>query len=739
LNTESFIKALFGDNQGYLFLSTKSSPEAGIDTHVAFNYPTELSRIVGYARAREEEDLYFAPFLYVVPRRRPESISCAPMVYADTDLFNPEDYLLAPTLNVQTSEDKTHSFWVLDADYGKDEVSEMARIVALTHAKKINGIQAGVDTSGWDLAQLLRVPNSWNTKHEPPFEVTVWNYSGEVYSMADFEAVYTTEGIPDRVLPTDAPMPEKLPEAADVLRKLTLDKNLIAAYGATPRGTEDWSDKLYHFVSMCFRAGFEPEEVLVAAWGAASNKYARDDRPMSDLWRYDVVKAASDPENKPRRKIEIEAAPVTPKDTNFSAKRLEQVFLTEDERKLLTKTFVDSYVEWASAKTNAPESYHIASALTILSCVLGEWGQAFPLFGEFNLGLFFVVMGETTKTRKSTARNLMKKVLRMLQGTEYGYIVSSDATQEALLDVLSERTQRTSMYDRDEAQQLISDVKGGKSYMAGFLDFLNELYDGNARGKARANKRTEDTPVVFVQYLMGIRSQIQDNLELKDFLSGWGPRNIFVRGEAPPRTREENRLKQGKPQIGGSIDPGFISIVTTMETIRNYWETKVQSRDRKQIILFEEDAWERLIDFGEHLEDYVKGHPREEVLSACVDRLLLNVLKVATLFAMFERRDKGNMQDVLNAIYYGMQWIEDLVIVVEGVTESTLQRDLDQFEKFILDNDGFVTYAKALKWATAQGKNRKEFADMIETMKETEVIEIVTDSGDRTSIKLTYV
>lgn len=743
MHYREFLTTLFGDSEGYCFIGTLDD-EKRLNNYKAFKYPENLSQLSTYVDMRLDVDVYFSPMLYSVPRRNSNTVSVTPVVYADTDEFNPADYLIQPTINVATSPTKTHSYWVLDSnEHPRDEVSGAARAIALAHASKVNGKQAGVDPSGWDLTQMLRLPGTAQTNprnkegYPEGFRVEVQpTGSGSIYSLAKITETYDPSNLPVVPMAADTELPEDLPAAADVLRKIVVDDKLSDLYSKTPMG--DWSDTLYLFCSELFRHGFTAEEVLVAAWNSKANKYKRDGRPMEQLWRYDVLKAQADPDNRPLSKVEKEAAdePRKPKNEGAIARALEITLLRDSERELLTSTFVDKYVNWASGKTDAPGPYHVAGALTMMSCILGEWGVAYPQFGELRLGMFFVVMGETTRTRKSTARNLMKKVLRMTQIGDYEYILTSDITPETLLDELSERPHQSSLYDRDEFQALIDDVKH-KPYMKNFFETLNEMYDGWARGRSRQNKRTKDTPVNFVQYAMGIRSQIQDNLELSDFASGYLPRNIFVRGDAPPRVRGENRLRQGNPDTKG-IDREFMEIVKALTDARNFWSSKVEDRGAPFKVFFEDDAWERWLDFQDDLADYIAGHDRADVLEPSVDRLSINVLKVATLFAMMEKRTVGTMQDVLNAIYFGAQWVEDLIILAEGVSESLYLRELGKIEKFIADKDGLVTYAAVLKWSAANGMRKRDLTEYIEHLRDDGTIEIVEDVRDRKSLRLTY-
>lgn len=732
MNAEDFLETIFGDLEGYLFIGMRDA-DGNLNQFTPFELPDSFNMAVDFIEANSQRDLYFSPMLYSVPRRKAGAVVYTPVVYGDTDMFDPERYLVPPSINVESSPGRYHSYWLLDENYSPAAVSAAAKSIAHTHAlNDEEGKQAGADPSGWALTKLLRIPGSLNTKNGEDFTVHVTSNSGEIYSLADITDVYGEA--PVKEVDLDA-FPVDLPKPKDVLRKITASPELVKLYSKAPRGDQDWSNTLYAFVCKMARAGFTPEEALVGAWNAECNKYKRDGRPMSDLWEYDIKNAYADPKNKPRDISDrpLEEQESRPKDEGISTD-VELALLTPEQHEMLTRTFIDEYVEWGQERTDAPANYHVASAFAILSTIFGEFGVGYPQFGELPLGLFIVIMGETTDTRKTTSRNMMKKFMRLVQDEEFRYLLTSDVTPESLLDALADKGDNlSSVYDRDEAQQLIQDIKGGKGYLKGFFETLNELYDGWAHGRIRKDKHTEDTPVNFVQYLMGIRSQIQDELEKRDFASGWGPRNIWVRGEAPPRNRQNSRLKQGDPNANGQ-DMKLLTMAMDMMEVRGRWAARVD-RGHKRKMLFDDDAWESATDLEWDLKEFFTGHPRYDVLKSCIERLSINVMKAAILFAMHAERDKVALVDVLNARYYAAQWVEDLVIVVEGVNESMDQRWLDKIEKFILDNDGIVTYAKALKWAVTEGIRKRDFIEYVETLEEMNVIK-TKDWGGRPALEL---
>lgn len=728
-----FITTILGDAEGYFFLAWKDD-DGVINQSKAFKYPETKKSIEKYIKVHSDEDLYFSPMLYSAPRRKSELATVAPVVWSDTDLFDPQGFRVRPSIHVQTSPDKSHSYWLLPAPVPAGDASDAARAIAHTHAEKVNKQEVGTDPSGWMMTKLLRVPGTINTKYGSDFEVeVVWN-DGTVYTLDDLNEAYPASEIPQKIIASDAPMPDEdeLPDPAQVLNRVLADPALNDLYISEPRG--DWSDTLYLFESEMFRSGFTAEEVFVAAWRAACNKYRRDGRPESDLW-LEIKRAAADPDNKPRPRVSDAPytgdAPVSEAKEVADLVAMEQLLLTPEEKERLTRTFVDRYSGWGASKTDAPEAYHVASAFAIMSLILGEYGIAYPQFGPMRLGLFMVILGETTNTRKSTARSLMKGVLRLVQTETWDYILTADTTPESLIDALAERSDQSSLYDRDEAQELIADIKN-KPYLQGFFETLNELYDGWARGRLRKGKSTKDTPVNFVQYLMGIRSQFQDQLELKDFASGWGPRQIFFRGEAAPRSREDNRLRQGSLD-GGKVDKERAKIVTELVQVRNFWSNKVKDRAEPLPIMFEADAWLRFDDYRLDLIEMLTKHNRGDILASCAERLGYAVLKAAVMFAMMNKREVANMEDVLNAIYYSLQWIEDLIIIVEGVSESATARQLREIEAFVVEKGGTVTYAALLKWSTRNNIRKQDFVEMLKTLVEMETLQTVEAKG-----KLSY-
>src|SRR5690606_33546198 len=170
---------------------------------------------------------------------------------ADTDKFNPDRFHVKPTINVESSEGHTHSYWVLDRpDYAKEDVARISRAIAIAHDERDeDGNKIGVDPSGWDLTQLLRVPGTMNLKAGKISPVSVRDYSGEIYSLDQLAEAYDPENVAAVEIHVASSMPKNIPDPVDVLPRMSSVKKLRDLYSKEPGVDQDWSDTLYLFVS----------------------------------------------------------------------------------------------------------------------------------------------------------------------------------------------------------------------------------------------------------------------------------------------------------------------------------------------------------------------------------------------------------------------------------------------------------------------------------------------------------
>jgi hypothetical protein len=460
------------------------------------------------------------------------------------------------------------------------------------------------------------------------------------------------------------------------------------------------------------------EEVFTVAKNAKCNKYHHPSRPKrldadGDLWR-EVQRA--------QQSFGQAIASVEPLEDNSADFEKTIDFLSASERDLVaqTPTFVDKYCDWARKKTDGAIEYQIAGAFTILSSAFSDIGAAAPKYGKMGLNLWFMLLGETTRSRKSTSRSLMLKMLTAYERlVGYQIDIGSNATGEALVKHLAGRDKMTSLFHRDEVQGMFKEFVT-KTYMAAAADQYTELYDGKVPVMLRSTGantgikalQTDRAETNFIMYLMGITSKVAEILTVDYFRSGFLARFIYVVADAPERTRESEDLAQAEAYATFVQDDEMEGMVRDIFDTATWWQKKGGPFPRP--IFMSQEALDRFNQFKWEMGDYTNGHPNEESVEPSRQRLALSVWKIAVLIAMYERSEKVQVEHVLIAIHYAEGWFKNLVRMAGAISASEWQREVDSLEALIATRGGRLRYEEAFK--KFGDKKKREFDDMIESL-----------------------
>lgn len=729
MEIKDFLESVLGNGAGHATVVTKDA--RGVPTvQKFFSYPDEINQMAAYANANSEEDVYFSPILYYEERRIRENAKTVSVVYADADTCAPENFRIKPSISVETSKDRWHTYWILDGEHDPQRVALLAKQVAYAHKDQ------GCDLSGWNPTKLLRIPNTSNKKYSDKQRVTATS-TGEIYKIEEIELKYK-DIVVDKMLDlADAPLPAQPPAVMSVLAKLSSNKEVLSLYLDEPTPNSDFSKMLWKLELELFRSGLTAEEVFVVAKHARCNKYHSPQRakradPDGDLWR-EVQRA--------QQNFQDATAPVEPLESAEADSDKLVDFLSADERDIVAQqpNFVDQYVQWAAKKTDGAVDYQIAGAFTILSSAFSDIGCAAPKYGKMGLNLWFMLLGETTRSRKSTSRSLM---LRMLTSYEryagYQIDIGSNATGEALVKHLSGRDKMTSLFHRDEVQGLFKEFVT-KTYMAAAADQYTELYDGKvpvmlrSTGASNGAKavQTERAETNFIMYLMGITSKVAEILTIDYFRSGFLARFIYVVADAPERTRESEDLSQASEQEVMVRDDEMERLVKSLHEATLWWQKKGAPFPRP--VFMDSNALERFNRFKWEMGDYASGHPNEESIEPSRQRLALSAWKIAVLLAMYERSEKVEVKHVLIAIHYTENWFRNLVRMAGAISASEWQRDVDSLEAVVLARGGKMRYEEAYK--KFSNKRKREFDEMVEALRSQARLQLVVE-GRMTFLEL---
>jgi hypothetical protein len=714
MEIKDFLELVLGAGSGYATIVTKDN--AGQPTvQKFFSYPDEFEEMCEYATNRSGHDVYFSPILFHEQRRIRENAKTVSAVYSDADTCHPSNFRLAPTVSVQTSDGRWHAYWVLDKEADPQRVALLAKRVAYAHKDQ------GCDLSGWNPTKLLRVPQTRNTKYGDSQMVEATT-NGLIYRIEEIESVYADVQV-DKVLDlSSAPKPEITPEVYSVLMKIKSNPEILSLFSDIPGPNADYSKMLWKLELELFRQGLSADEVFAVAKASRCNKYIRADRPRradpdGDLWR-EVLRAQQTFEVNPTVSIVVNEVEDEPE-----VKEILVSLLSDDERKIVSNsiTFIDKYVDWAKKKTDGAIEYQIASAFTLLSSCFSDIGYATPKYGKLGLNVWFMLLGETTLSRKSTSRQLMLRMLRSFEKyAGYQIDIGSNVTAEALVKHLSGRDKLTSLFHRDEVQGMFKEFVT-KTYMAAAADQFTELYDGHVPVIIRATGATSSVKAVqseraetnFIMYLMGITSKVAEILTVDYFRSGFLARFVYVIADTPERTYESEAIEQSNEQEVVKQDDEMEAIVRSLYDSTLYWQKKGAPFPRP--VRMTDEALARFNTFKWDMGNYSKGHHNEESIEPARQRLALSIWKCAVLLAMYDKSDEVETRHVLIAVHYAEQWFRNLVRMAGAISASEWQREVDQLELLLSSKGGRMKYEDAYK--KFGNKRKREFDEMIDALK----------------------
>lgn len=731
---EDFLRQVWGEQEGHVDIA-RMNENKELRRHKFFQWPAQAEDVFQYIEKYKHEDVYFTPVLFRGPKRLRVLAQYATVVYGDADDFNLDDIRVEPSIVVRTSPEKTHLYWFIDEMTDARLAETLSHSVSVAHPKK----QTGFD-DGWSCTKLLRVPGTTNTKYFEDkgevYEVTM-EHTGLTYTEEEFTQFYPA--VPEfEFEPSPFPEETQIPSYAEVLGQIPTSSRLESLLNTNQfdKGSSG-SEALYALYTELFSLGATDIQVFVVAKHSELNKWHRDGDSGADKKLWDDVQRARAKDGifiegdfeEEGEDVVITVAPKK-KTKGFD-------FLTPYEKENLQRTFVDEYLSWATSKTDAPEQYHIAGAFTVLSTIFSDFGHAFPHWGETPLNLWFMVLGSTTLSRKSTTKSLMLKCIESMEGENYTYDLGSKFTAEGLDEALRAGANRSALLHRDEIQGFMKEIDS-KAYLAGIKGELTEIYDGKVTGKLRASgedkdKQRKGARVALNLFTMGIRDQLADYLTLEDFQSGFLTRFIYVSAETPERTKESDYVRQADAEERAKGDPAFNSMIEKLKEARDAWEDWNDPTERTIAVPCTEEAWERWNVFITAALDAAQGEARSNVLEAGASRLNTSVLKAATVLAMADMCDTVELKHMLAAINYCGQWFEHLVAMTERISESGWKRQQEKLAELLVANAGEISWKAAYRAFSAELKP-KAFIELVQALEEAGRLTIAKSRNNKTLV-----
>jgi DNA-binding HxlR family transcriptional regulator len=191
--------------------------------------------------------------------------------------------------------------------------------------------------------------------------------------------------------------------------------------------------------------------------------------------------------------------------------------------------FISKYVAHMTDKTDAYPDYHYAAALTLLSIAADRRVYThIKNTGEIYSNLWFMCLGQSSFSRKSTALNMVK----IVAGANSSFAtVPGMFSTEGLIETFHDNPRGYLV--KDEAAQILGSINK-KQYMSDVRDVLCELYDcGDIKRKLRTSKKTGTTNFdIHESYPVFLMATTPDNFFMNttrlDLTSGWLIRFLYV-------------------------------------------------------------------------------------------------------------------------------------------------------------------------------------------------------------------
>lgn len=656
---QDFFAGAYGSTTGYMCIASRR-PQ-GKFTEQFFAYPTELEGAITYLRSKAHtENVYFCPQLLKDRKRTKANVGLASSIWADLDDCHPDLLRVKPSISMETSPNRYQAIWTLAQPVPGEEAESVARKVTYAHAGE------GSDKSGWDLTQLIRIPGTFNHKYNtddgpPRVSILEWDLARK-YSVSSFDVYQQVAGYEY----LDVPFPEFILEKGEEILeryRFRINGAAFTTFFRTNEGS-DRSTALFRLEMYCLEAGMQLSEVFQVCRDSVVNKFEKDEIL---LWK-DVCRAKS----KFDENLKVTTLPPTD----------EISLLSEQEKDLvhgLPPCFVDRYIDWAKRVGDAAEQYHVAGAFIALSSLLAGSLKLPTSFGTVSPNIWFLILADTTLTRKSTAMDL---AMDIVMEVDENILMATDGSLEGLMTALSARDNIPSVFLRDEFTGLMEQMHK-KDYMAGMPEFLAKLYDGKSMKRMLRKEEIRVRNPRLIIFGGGIKSKMMRIVHPEHVESGFLPRFVIITAMS-----DISKVKPlGPPNALNTT--GREDILAELRKISSAFPSQMPvTKDGKVIGITHEpteismsvDAWVRFNELDQTLTQIgLDAGDLAESLVPMNARLSMSILKCAMLVAA--SRSGGHpvvirKEDLLKAASFGDSWRRYAQDVVVNVGKGDLERKL---------------------------------------------------------------
>jgi len=292
--------------------------------------------------------------------------------------------------------------------------------------------------------------------------------------------------------------------------------------------------------------------------------------------------------------------------------------------------FISQYIGCGTELSDAYPEYFLAGALNLLSTAADRGIRIDLTPKAFYTNLWFMLVGKSTVSRKTTAINL-NSVIMNFAGLE-DKLTADDATPEAFIDELKDNAKAS--IHKDEFGLFLA--KARRKYQSGIDALLSKLYDSPDHYKRRLRKETIELKNVYISLLGGfVPEQIAQYALPEDIQSGFFPRMLFVFPERPKQRKKHRILTVGDEEKEKELGDWLGQINELILSVTSQGLTLKAIPSEEGLNLFE--AW------CESWENYILTSRDGKDFAPFFGRASVSALKMAALIELGSKETKDKL------------------------------------------------------------------------------------------------
>jgi putative DNA primase/helicase len=359
--------------------------------------------------------------------------------------------------------------------------------------------------------------------------------------------------------------------------------------------------------------------------------------------------------------------------------------------------YITKWVEYASQRTDAAHEYHEAAALIQLAAGTPNM-RAQLAQTPYGLGgnLYFLIIGNSTTSRKSTAARL---ACHIVEDAIPGGLCADQMSPEGLVETLAARPADSTLWYVDEFADLVNKLHS-RGYMAGIEGLILNIYEGANYTHTRHSKRSKSGVKIpdvdeirnpHLSILGATTPTIFETATHRDIISGLLPRFAIVL----PRNKPLRRSLSMLPPTAISDRDVFVKWLRSLHE----W-----NMEKKRSVDFAPDVLARLDEFAAEIE---QNSPDSDIKCTMLERLNVMTHKLAILIAAgrpgVAKRESltVTIEDAEAAIVIGSRFKDDALVFAERIGENNFERTLQQCLR-IIEQRGMVP-----RWVIAKNAHMK--------------------------------